>query len=86
MLGGLRFAGAWRHYQELALDAFEADRAAGRRHTHIVAPPGSGKTVMGLEIAAPDRRAGARARADLGDPGPVGRGAALGGGMAGPGR
>ena len=25
MLGELRFAGSWRHYQELALDAFEAD-------------------------------------------------------------
>jgi len=39
-----------RPYQRLALDAFEADRTAGRRHTHIVAPPGSGKTVMGLEM------------------------------------
>ncbi len=47
-----------RRYQRLALDAFEADRSAGRRHTHIVAPPGSGKTVMGLEIA---RRIGAPA-------------------------
>jgi superfamily II DNA or RNA helicase len=47
-----------RHYQRLALDAFEADRAAGRRHTHVVAPPGSGKTVMGLEMA---RRLGAPA-------------------------
>ena len=45
-----------RHYQRLALDAFEADRAAGRRRTHVVAPPGSGKTVIGLEIA---RRIGA---------------------------
>jgi len=33
-----------------ALDAFEADRAAGRTSTHLVAPPGSGKTVVGLEI------------------------------------
>ncbi len=49
--GGLAFASAWRHYQRLALDAFDADRAAGRRSTHIVAPPGSGKTVIGLEIA-----------------------------------
>ncbi|HVL96849.1 MAG TPA: DEAD/DEAH box helicase family protein, partial [Solirubrobacteraceae bacterium] len=32
-------------------DRFEADGAARRRHTHIVAPPGSGKTIMGLEIA-----------------------------------
>ncbi|MEZ0291016.1 MAG: DEAD/DEAH box helicase family protein, partial [Solirubrobacteraceae bacterium] len=50
MLGELRFAGSWRHYQELALDAFEADRAAGRRSTHLVAPPGSGKTLLGFEI------------------------------------
>ena len=41
----------FRRYQELALAAFEADRAAGRRHTYVVAPPGSGKTVMGLEMA-----------------------------------
>lgn len=40
-----------RRYQKLALAAFEADRAAGRRHTYVVAPPGSGKTVMGLEMA-----------------------------------
>jgi superfamily II DNA or RNA helicase len=40
-----------RRYQQLALEAFEADRAAGRRHTYVVAPPGSGKTVMGLEMA-----------------------------------
>ena len=58
MLGELRFAGAWRHYQELALDAFEADRAAGRRSTHLVAPPGSGKTLLGFEIL---RRIGAPA-------------------------
>ncbi|HEX6390940.1 MAG TPA: DEAD/DEAH box helicase family protein, partial [Solirubrobacteraceae bacterium] len=43
--------GTWRPYQRLALDAFEADRAAGRMHTYVVAPPGSGKTVVGLEIA-----------------------------------
>ena len=58
MLGELQFAGAWRHYQELALDAFEADRAAGRRSTHLVAPPGSGKTLLGFEIL---RRLGAPA-------------------------
>jgi len=54
----LRFTGAWRHSQELALAAFDADRAAGRRRTHIVAPPGSGKTLIGLEII---RRLGAPA-------------------------
>lgn len=46
----LRFPGGWRHYQELAFDAFDADREAGRRRTHLVAPPGSGKTVMGVEL------------------------------------
>ena len=49
-LSGLRFEGRWRHYQELALTAFEADRAAGRDRTHIVAPPGSGKTLLGVEL------------------------------------
>ena len=49
-LAGWRFAGDWRHYQELCLEAFEADRAAGERRTLLVAPPGSGKTLIGLEI------------------------------------
>ncbi len=48
---GLNLRGSLRPYQRLAVDAFEADRAAGRRSTHLVAPPGSGKTVIGLEIA-----------------------------------
>ena len=74
MLGELRFAGAWRHYQELALDAFEADRAAGRRSTHLVAPPGLRQDPARLRDPPPARRAGARARAELGDPGPVGAG------------
>ena len=47
----------FRRYQGLALDAFEAARAAGRRRAYIVMPPGSGKTVLGLEIA---RRLGNR--------------------------
>jgi superfamily II DNA or RNA helicase len=47
---GLALRGALRPYQRMALEAFEADRAAGRRSTHLVAPPGSGKTVVGLEI------------------------------------
>ncbi len=54
----MQFGGTWRHYQELALAAFERDRATGHRGTHIVAPPGSGKTIMGLEMV---RRLGAPA-------------------------
>jgi superfamily II DNA or RNA helicase len=54
----LAFSGTWRHYQALALEAFENDRRSGHRRTHIVAPPGSGKTLLGMEIV---RRLGARA-------------------------
>jgi len=50
-LPGLQLRGPLRPYQRMALDAFEADRQAGRTSTHLVAPPGSGKTVIGLEIA-----------------------------------
>ena len=57
VLPPLAFRGRWRRYQELALQAFERDRRAGRRSTHLVAPPGSGKTVLGMEIV---RRLGAR--------------------------
>lgn len=52
MPADLRFTGSWRRYQELALEAFERDRAAGRTRTHVIAPPGSGKTVLGLEMIA----------------------------------
>jgi hypothetical protein len=44
------FTGQWRGYQTACLDAFDADRAAGRQQTLLVAPPGSGKTIVGLEI------------------------------------
>ncbi|MGI8779476.1 MAG: DEAD/DEAH box helicase family protein, partial [Solirubrobacteraceae bacterium] len=57
-LAALRFRGTWRHYQTLALEAFERDRDAGRTSTHLVAPPGSGKTLLGFEIL---RRLGAPA-------------------------
>jgi superfamily II DNA or RNA helicase len=55
---GLRFRGTWRHYQSLALAAFERDREAGHTSTHLVAPPGSGKTLLGFEIV---RRLGSSA-------------------------
>jgi superfamily II DNA or RNA helicase len=54
----LSFGGDWRRYQKAAIAAFERDRAAGRRRTHIVAPPGSGKTLVGVELV---RRIGRRA-------------------------
>lgn len=57
-IAGLVFEGQWRHYQELALAAFQQDIDARRRRTHIVAPPGSGKTLLGVEIM---RRLGAPA-------------------------
>jgi superfamily II DNA or RNA helicase len=57
-LAGLAFSGTWRRYQQQALDAFERDRAAGARRTHLVAPPGSGKTLLGVELV---RRLGHRA-------------------------
>jgi superfamily II DNA or RNA helicase len=50
VLSGLAFQGRWRQYQRNALDAFERDRQAGRRRTHVVAPPGSGKTLLGVEM------------------------------------
>ena len=40
----LAFQGTWGRYQKAALASFERDRAAGRRRTHLVAPPGSGKS------------------------------------------
>lgn len=49
-LADLRFTGSWRPYQQLALAAMERDLAKERRRTHIVAPPGSGKTLLGLEM------------------------------------
>jgi superfamily II DNA or RNA helicase len=51
------FAGTFRRYQALALEAFDGLRAAGERRAYVVMPPGSGKTVLGLEIA---RRLGRR--------------------------
>ena len=58
MLEELAFEGDWRRYQSMAIEAFERDRAAGNRSTHIVAPPGSGKTLLGVELV---RRVGRRA-------------------------
>lgn len=56
-LASSRFRGTWRTYQRLALDAFDADVAAGDARSYLVLPPGAGKTVVGLEAA---RRLGRR--------------------------
>ena len=56
-LGTRRFAGTWRKYQGLALDAFDRNLAAGDDHSYLVMPPGAGKTMVGLEAA---RRLGRR--------------------------
>ena len=54
----LSFGGEWRRYQRAALAAFERDLKHGNTNTHIVAPPGSGKTLLGVELI---RRVGKRA-------------------------
>ncbi len=51
------FAGSFRRYQSMALDAVDRIRQAGERQAYVVMPPGSGKTVLGLEFA---RRLGRR--------------------------
>src|SRR3954471_20284332 len=56
MLSRMRFTGAWRDYQADVLDGMEAHLANGR--LHVVAAPGAGKTILGLEMV---RRIGRRA-------------------------
>jgi superfamily II DNA or RNA helicase len=46
----LDFRYDWRKYQRLVLDLFE-ERDPAKRSFHVVAPPGSGKTLVGIEIA-----------------------------------
>lgn len=45
----IKFKYSWRNYQQRALT--ELDGHLSDDHLHIVAPPGSGKTVLGLEVA-----------------------------------
>jgi superfamily II DNA or RNA helicase len=45
---GLKFKYNWRKYQKNFLD--HVDEYLTDNHVHIVAPPGSGKTVLGLEL------------------------------------
>ncbi|MCK0155889.1 DEAD/DEAH box helicase family protein [Cellulophaga sp. F20128] len=44
----LNFKFTWRNYQQKFLDNF--DTHISDKHLHVVAPPGSGKTILGLEI------------------------------------
>src|SRR5690625_3793033 len=45
---GIRFCYDWRSYQAKVLE--NLDEHLANRHLHLVAPPGSGKTVLGLEV------------------------------------
>ena len=51
------FVGAWRVYQQQALDSFDIDVRSGDNRSYLVLPPGAGKTMIGLESA---RRLGRR--------------------------
>ncbi|WP_291962818.1 DEAD/DEAH box helicase family protein [Maribacter sp.] len=44
----LKFKYTWRSYQQKFLDGFQSH--IKDEHLHVVAPPGSGKTILGLEI------------------------------------
>jgi superfamily II DNA or RNA helicase len=48
----VRFAGTLRPSQQEAAEIAARQLAQGRRRIHIVAPPGSGKTVLGLYLWA----------------------------------
>ncbi len=45
----IKFKYNWRKYQQRVLDDLQDHLTDG--HLHVIAPPGSGKTVLGLEVA-----------------------------------
>lgn len=45
----IRFRYNWRNYQQRVLDELESH--LDDNHLHVIAPPGSGKTILGLEVA-----------------------------------
>lgn len=45
----IKFKYSWRKYQQRVLD--ELQEHLSDRHLHVIAPPGSGKTILGLEVA-----------------------------------
>jgi Type III restriction enzyme, res subunit len=49
LLAAMRLRSDWRTYQRMMLEAFDR-RDPAKRTFHVVAPPGSGKTLVGLEI------------------------------------
>jgi len=55
LFANMRFTGQWRDYQQRVIEEYEAHFADDR--LHLVAAPGSGKTVLGLELV---RRLGRR--------------------------
>jgi len=55
MIAAMRFTGAWRDYQARVLD--EIDAMLADQRLHVVAAPGSGKTILGLEIMRRQGRA-----------------------------
>ena len=44
----LKFCYNWRNYQKIFLDNFE--KHIDDNHLHVIAPPGSGKTILGIEV------------------------------------
>ncbi|WP_299523502.1 DEAD/DEAH box helicase family protein [Winogradskyella sp.] len=48
LFNALKFQFPWRNYQEKLLKNFETHIADN--HFHVIAPPGSGKTILGIEI------------------------------------
>lgn len=45
----IQFKYPWRKYQQRVLDDLQEHLAD--KHLHVIAPPGSGKTILGLEVA-----------------------------------
>ena len=45
----IQFKYTWRKYQQRVLD--ELEEHLEDNHLHVIAPPGSGKTILGLEVA-----------------------------------
>ena len=59
----MRFSGVWRDYQQRVID--EVDQHLDDDRINVVAAPGSGKTVLGLELVRKaSLAAGMRRRVD----------------------